>query len=249
MLTEVEVTEYLDEIRKEVCSRCVERPPDGPPCAPLGKDCGIEMHLPQLIDSIRAVHSDAIAPYVDNNRRLICETCPQLNGENCPCPMEYLAVLVVEAVETVDRRHNPAQVPSQGATRERRIAAARITLTVTGGQHQGEQFTFDGRTIFCAGRGPHCQVRFCGDPSDQLISRNHCLLDIDPPAIRVQDLGSLNGTYVNGRCIGGGDRTQVSGQGTDDAEVSLKDGDVLRLGDVVLHVHVTAAEADGAADR
>ena len=35
-------------------SRCIERPPGGPPCAPLGKECGIEMHLPAVIDAIRS---------------------------------------------------------------------------------------------------------------------------------------------------------------------------------------------------
>ena len=42
MITETELDEYQDEIRNVVCSRCVERPPGGPPCAPLGKECGIE---------------------------------------------------------------------------------------------------------------------------------------------------------------------------------------------------------------
>src|SRR6516225_5053125 len=101
MVPETDLAEYLDEIRLQVCSRCVERPPGGPPCAPLGKQCGIEMHLPKLIETIHAVKSDSIVPYLENNRRLICETCPLLHGDQCPCPMDYLAVLVVEAVEAV----------------------------------------------------------------------------------------------------------------------------------------------------
>ena len=52
MVAEPELAEYLDEVRREVCSQCVERPPGGPPCAPLGKTCGIELHLPELIDAI-----------------------------------------------------------------------------------------------------------------------------------------------------------------------------------------------------
>jgi hypothetical protein len=104
MLAEAELSEYLDEIRKEVCSRCVERPPGGPPCGPLGKPCGVEMHLPQLIDAIREVHSVLIAPYLDNTRGKICTTCPFLHSSFCPCPMDELAVLVVEAIEAVDAR-------------------------------------------------------------------------------------------------------------------------------------------------
>jgi hypothetical protein len=97
-------TEYLDEIRKQVCAFCIERPPGGPPCAPLGKQCGIELHLPQLIDAIHEVHSPSIAPYLDHNREKICQKCAFLHSSICPCPMDYLAVLLVQAVEAVDER-------------------------------------------------------------------------------------------------------------------------------------------------
>jgi hypothetical protein len=104
MVAESEIAEYLGEIRREVCSRCVEKPPGGPPCAPLGKMCGVEMHLRELIDRIHEVHSDSIVPYLLHNRRQICEHCPSLHTSICPCPMDYLSVLLVQAVETVDRR-------------------------------------------------------------------------------------------------------------------------------------------------
>src|SRR5215207_2587071 len=104
MTEETELAEYLAEIRQQACSRCVERPPGGPPCAPLGKQCGVEMHLPQLIESIREVESGLIEPYLAHNRQGICETCALLHSSVCPCPMDYLAVLTVQAVETVDER-------------------------------------------------------------------------------------------------------------------------------------------------
>jgi hypothetical protein len=104
MTAQIEVEEYLDEIRREVCSRCVERPPGGPPCEPLGKRCGVELHLPRLIDSIHEVHSDLIEPYLTNNRRQVCAHCARLGSDCCPCPMDYLSVLIVQAVEAVDER-------------------------------------------------------------------------------------------------------------------------------------------------
>jgi hypothetical protein len=108
MVSEAKLSEYMNEIRTHVCSRCIERPPGGPPCTPLGKECGIEMHLPKLIDEIHGVHSDSIAPYLHNNRKHICEHCALHQSGVCPCPMDYLAVLLVEAVETVDRRDEAA---------------------------------------------------------------------------------------------------------------------------------------------
>lgn len=110
MLTEVEQSEYLDEIRKEVCARCVERLPGGPPCAPLGRVCGIPMHLPALVAAIQEVQSGGIEPYLQNLRQKVCGHCPQLCGSACPCPMDYLAVLLVEAVEAVDQRRRDLHV-------------------------------------------------------------------------------------------------------------------------------------------
>jgi hypothetical protein len=92
-----------------VCSRCIERPPGGPPCALLGKECGVELHLPQLIESIRRVHSPMLQPYLDTNRCEVCEHCTHLHNSICPCPMDYLAELLVEAVETVDERRTAGE--------------------------------------------------------------------------------------------------------------------------------------------
>lgn len=96
--------EYLAAIRDYVCTRCVERPPGGPPCLPHGKICGIELHLPELLDSIHRCNSVCIAPYLDENRKSVCECCVHKGSDQCPCPMDTLAVLLVEAVEEVDKR-------------------------------------------------------------------------------------------------------------------------------------------------
>jgi len=105
MIASAEMQEYLDQIRQEVCSRCVERPAGGPPCLPLGKPCGVELHLPQLVAAVQQVHSPLVEPYLETNRQEVCPTCPYLHHpEFCPCPMDRLAVLVVGAIETVDQR-------------------------------------------------------------------------------------------------------------------------------------------------
>ena len=76
----------------------------GPPCTPLGKVCGVEMHLPQLVAAVHEVHSDFMAPYLDSTHKKVCESCPYLHHDCCPCPMDSLAVLVVQAIEAVDER-------------------------------------------------------------------------------------------------------------------------------------------------
>jgi hypothetical protein len=57
-----------------------------------------------MIESIRQVRSRMIAPYLEHNRNNICSECALLHSSSCPCPMDYLSVLIVEAVETVDQR-------------------------------------------------------------------------------------------------------------------------------------------------
>lgn len=113
LLNELTREDYLKNIRERVCSRCVERPPGGPPCFPLGKICGIELHLPELIESVGKLNSQSIDPYLQENRCHICATCPHLHGEQCPCPMDTLAVLLVEAMEEVDALYAQRKLESE----------------------------------------------------------------------------------------------------------------------------------------
>ncbi len=102
----LDLQEYVDEIRQEVCSRCIERPPGGPPCAPLGKRCGFELNLERLIEAVHGVHSNSLDPYIDVFHDHVCAHCAHRTTKQCPCPLEYLLLLAVEAIEAVDdRRH------------------------------------------------------------------------------------------------------------------------------------------------
>jgi hypothetical protein len=140
MIGEADLQEYLDEIRRHVCSRCVERPEGGPPCAPLGKVCGVELHLPRLVSAVREVHSDWMAPYLDSTRQKVCESCPYLRRDCCPCPMDSLALLVVEAVEAVDRRRQP-RGPGPG---DGRPEAARASVEEVAGAYEEGAGTWTG---------------------------------------------------------------------------------------------------------
>jgi hypothetical protein len=104
MNTELDYQEYLDEIREQVCSRCIERPAGGPPCAPLGKRCGIELNLNRLVDAVHTVHCNSVDPYIPVFHDHVCAQCINQPTSQCPCPLEYLLLLTVEAIETVDER-------------------------------------------------------------------------------------------------------------------------------------------------
>src|SRR4051812_43073451 len=86
----------------------------------------------------------------------------------------------------------------------------RVTLHVVAGPQTGRVFTFDQHETFMIGRSEDAQ--FCL-PHDRYFSRHHCIVEIAPPQAFLRDLGSTNGTYVNGVrvdtvCLKGGDRIQ-----------------------------------------
>ncbi len=95
---------YVREVRKQVCSRCTERPSGGPPCQPGGKVCGVENHLAELIEVLHTSSpGERTTSFLDQIRTRLCDPCPEQHSTTCPCPMDYLAAMVVEAIETVDR--------------------------------------------------------------------------------------------------------------------------------------------------
>ena len=108
METKTEYDDYLVELRENVCSHCVERQSGGPPCAPQGKACGIEQHIPALVEICRITDSVQMEPYIQQLHDKICVDCAYRDTPTCPCPLDYLLELAVEAIERVQRRQ-PAQ--------------------------------------------------------------------------------------------------------------------------------------------
>lgn len=118
--------------------------------------------------------------------------------------------------------------------------SAKVTLTITEGKLKGEQFPFGSRTTCIIGRSPDCNIKIPSDKDHATTSRYHCLLDINPPAIRVRDFGSLHGTYVNGKCIGkrGENQSASEGRQLELSEYDLRDGDVIKLGNTAFQVSI-----------
>src|SRR5436190_1001624 len=57
-------------------------------------------------------------------------------------------------------------------------------------------------TVLVFGRGKHCNPQFPREKHER-VSRHHCLVEINPPDARIRELGSLQGTYVNGQLLPG----------------------------------------------
>ena len=94
-----------------------------------------------------------------------------------------------------------------------------VKLLVLQGRPAGKALLF-GPGEYLLGRGPECHVRFNSD----WVSRQHCQLRVGPDGAAFRDLGSRNGTLVNGQLL--------------DGEHALADGDQLQIGPVVLEVRL-----------
>lgn len=84
-------------------------------------------------------------------------------------------------------------------------------LKILGGKHRNKAVVISSKK-FIIGREQDCHLR----PSSDAISRHHCVFSVDDFAVRLRDLGSTNGTRVNGETLRG--------------EVILKSGDVIGVG-------------------
>ena len=88
----------------------------------------------------------------------------------------------------------PVRRPDAGEETPRVAGMFRYALVVEGGPRTGLTYVLgDGETA--AGRGAECDIFL----EDVTVSRHHAVFAIDGEGLTVTDLGSTNGTYVNGR--------------------------------------------------
>lgn len=103
-----------------------------------------------------------------------------------------------------------------GAPQEQSLMEVALVMFRPDGRHR----TFPiNRNQTVIGRGEQCDLRI---PLGE-VSRRHCKLSVDAAGIIVADLGSSNGTYVNGRRI---------------QEEDLDPGDTIKIGSLVFVVQL-----------
>jgi pSer/pThr/pTyr-binding forkhead associated (FHA) protein len=108
-----------------------------------------------------------------------------------------------------------------------------IRLTVITGPHKSRRFCFCGQNRCVVGRADDCFIQLAGTARDQLISRHHCQLEVNPPSVQVRDLGSKNGTYVNGRKVGADLQNASTRIGH-----NVLDGELITVGGTTLSVEI-----------
>jgi pSer/pThr/pTyr-binding forkhead associated (FHA) protein len=115
-----------------------------------------------------------------------------------------------------------------------------LILKATGGELDGQEFSFNSPMYCVLGRSRSCTLRL---PGDATVSRQHCVLELDNEGVWVQDLGSLNGTHINGEKIGQRDRYhQGDATMVQPPRQALQDGDVLRVCNNTFAVHLLVGD-------
>jgi two-component system response regulator HydG len=123
----------------------------------------------------------------------------------------------------------PPRDPSEAETLLRKTlgtaseSTAPFVLTVLEGPETGQRFVIDGSgaSPVLVGQSPACDFRL----SDRHVSRRHVSIEPTPQGLRVTDLESTNGTFVNGLTV---------------FDARLSGGETIRIGETVLFVEPAA---------
>src|ERR1700728_5274564 len=103
-------------------------------------------------------------------------------------------------------------------------------LRILSGPHAGETIPIR-RGKLLIGREEDCHLR----PESEFVSRHHCVLLLDDYTLRIRDLGSKNGTFVNGRRVGS-------------SETILLHDDMISITEMIGQIDLTPAP-DAVAER
>ena len=162
--------------------------------------------------SVTAAESGAAATSTKESTGMI--VCPSCGSDNTPdsnyCRRCGSRLKSVDAAEVTlafslgDQDTGAARIPPDG------LIAGPVLLIRTGGGREGEVIAL-GVDVLTIGRSPHSDLFL----DDVTVSRHHARIILDDAGFTVEDLNSLNGTYVNRRRI---ERHQLS------------DGDELQIG-------------------
>jgi len=88
-----------------------------------------------------------------------------------------------------------------------------VVLRITSGPHEGQEHLLDHGGVFVVGRSSQALFSM---QEDRLLSREHFMIEVDSSVYTLRDLGSTNGTKVNGLRV---------------ESASLRDGDVITAGE------------------
>jgi pSer/pThr/pTyr-binding forkhead associated (FHA) protein len=106
-----------------------------------------------------------------------------------------------------------------------RPPVASLALRFISGKYQGGEFPLTEGQEIVIGRSSELDMVLV----EEMVSRRHARIQVNPGRITIEDLGSTNGTFVNGERI---------------TQVELKEGDRILIGTSILKVVAVTNEAE-----
>ncbi len=126
-----------------------------------------------------------------------CPECGFQNLESANYCSRCGALLVTEADVDVTMTFSAEELEEERSEALEDLGVEGPALVVrSGGGRTGEQFPLD-RTQTTIGRSPDCDIFL----DDVTVSRRHAIVARGPSTFTIEDLGSLNGTFLNRRRI------------------------------------------------
>jgi pSer/pThr/pTyr-binding forkhead associated (FHA) protein len=115
--------------------------------------------------------------------------------------------------------HSSADDPTVASSRSGSFTAGSFSLIVIEGPDADSSFDVDAMTAtrLLLGKSPACDFRL----ADQEVSRRHASLELTGRRLRLRDLGSTNGTFVDGIAV---------------VDAFLRGGEIVRIGTTAIRV-------------
>jgi biotin carboxylase len=98
--------EYWEALQQKICAKCIDGDGTGACLIAPGSDCAMKRHFPQIIETVNAVFSPSIEPYVDQLRKKVCAVCTGQSPEGAchvrdetECALDRYFPLIVQVIE------------------------------------------------------------------------------------------------------------------------------------------------------
>jgi pSer/pThr/pTyr-binding forkhead associated (FHA) protein len=128
-----------------------------------------------------------------------CPECGFQNPESANYCARCGALLVRDENGEATMAFTPEQADEQGTPDLEELGINGPALVVrSGGGRAGETFVLEGKET-TIGRSPDCDIFL----DDVTVSRKHAVIKRGASGLQIEDLGSLNGTYLNRKRIEG----------------------------------------------
>ncbi|MDR1546351.1 MAG: protein kinase [Deltaproteobacteria bacterium] len=106
-------------------------------------------------------------------------------------------------------------------------SALRLILSADFGEPQVWEFV--GPRAVVVGRGQGSTLKLPDVEEFRIVSGHHCVVELSRNRAFLRDLGSLNGTFLNGHLVSRREEDRLQGVAVSGFGVQLKDGDVMTL--------------------